>query len=51
MKKWNLIIDVDNCNNCHMCTLATKDEYVGNNFPGYSAEMRKRGANWIVMKK
>ena len=43
MKKWNLIIDVDNCNNCHMCTLATKDEYVGNNFPGYSAEMPKRG--------
>ena len=51
MKKWNLIIDVDNCNNCHMCTLATKDEYVGNNFPGYSAEMPKRGANWIDMKK
>ena len=34
-----------------MCSLATKDEYVGNNFPGYSAEMPKRGANWIDMKK
>ncbi len=51
MKKWNLIIDVDNCNNCHMCSLACKDEFVGNNFPGYSAEMPKRGANWIDMKK
>ena len=51
MKKWNLIIDVENCNNCHMCSLATKDEYVGNSFPGYSAEMPKRGANWIDMKK
>ena len=46
MKKWNLIIDVDNCNNCHMCTLATKDEYVGNNFPGYSAEMPKDRLLW-----
>tara|TARA_A100001011_G_scaffold262144_1_gene270642 strand:+ start:3310 stop:4161 length:852 start_codon:yes stop_codon:yes gene_type:complete len=51
MKKWNIIIDVDNCNNCNMCSLATKDEYVGNSFPGYSAEMPKRGANWIEMKK
>ena len=51
MKKWNLIIDVDNCNNCHMCSLACKDEFVGNNFPGYSAEMPKRGANWIDIKK
>ena len=51
MKKWNLIIDVDNCTNCHMCSLACKDEFVGNNFPGYSAEMPKRGVNWINMKK
>ena len=51
MKKWNLIIDVDNCNNCHMCSLACKDEFVGNSFPGYSAEMPKRGANWINIKK
>ena len=51
MNKWNLIIDVDNCTNCHMCSLACKDEFVGNNFPGYSAEMPKRGVNWINMKK
>ena len=51
MKKWNLIIDVDNCNNCHMCSLACKDEFVGNSFPGYSAEMPKRGSNWIKIKK
>ncbi len=51
MKKWNLIIDVDNCTNCHMCSLACKDEFVGNNFPGYSAEMPKRGVNWINMKE
>ena len=51
MKKWNLIIDVENCTNCNMCVLATKDEYVDNSYPGYSEEMPKRGANWIDIKK
>ena len=35
--KWNLIIDVARCDNCRVCFLAVKDEYVGNDFPGYSA--------------
>jgi len=34
-----------------MCSLACKDEFVGNSFPGYSAEMPKRGADWIKMNK
>ena len=51
MKKWNLIIDVDNCTNCNMCTLASKDEHVGNAFPGYSAEMPKGVAEWIKIRK
>jgi Fe-S-cluster-containing dehydrogenase component len=47
MKKWNLIIDVVECTNCHLCTLATLDEYVGNEWPGYSAPMPKHGHQWI----
>ncbi|MBT5416319.1 MAG: oxidoreductase [Rhodospirillaceae bacterium] len=47
MKKWNLIIDVGRCMNCNLCTLACQDEYVGNSFPGYSAEMPKHGHRWI----
>jgi len=47
MKKWNLIIDVAACTNCHLCTLATLDEYVGNEWPGYSAPMPKHGHQWI----
>src|SRR5450759_913035 len=39
MNKWNLIIDVAECTNCNLCTLATMDEYVGNDWPGYSAPM------------
>ncbi|EJO59646.1 4Fe-4S dicluster domain-containing protein [Burkholderia multivorans] len=37
MNQWNLIIDVARCENCNNCVLANKDEYVGNDFPGYSA--------------
>jgi Fe-S-cluster-containing dehydrogenase component len=51
MKKWNLIVDVDNCTNCHVCVLACQDEYVGNEFPGYAAEMPKHGHRWIEIKQ
>ena len=47
MKKWNMIIDVAECTNCHLCTLAAMDEYVGNEFPGYAAPMPKHGHKWI----
>lgn len=47
MKKWNLIIDVAECTNCNLCTLAAMDEYIGNDFPGYSAPMPKHGHKWI----
>jgi Fe-S-cluster-containing dehydrogenase component len=47
MKKWNLIIDVAECTNCNLCTLAAMDEYVGNDFPGYSAAMPRHGHKWI----
>ena len=37
MKKWNMIIDVAECTNCNLCTLSSMDEYVDNDWPGYSA--------------
>ena len=45
--KWNMIIDVAECTNCQLCTLATMDEYVGNEFPGYSAPMPRHGHKWV----
>ncbi len=42
-----MIIDVANCTNCNLCTLATMDEYVGNDWPDYSAPMPKHGHKWI----
>src|SRR5947209_8659828 len=47
MQKWNLIIDVAECTNCNLCTLAAMDEYVGNAWLGYSAPMPKHGHKWI----
>jgi Fe-S-cluster-containing dehydrogenase component len=47
MKKWNMIVDVAECTNCNLCTLAAMDEYVGNEFPGYSAPMPRHGHKWI----
>ena len=47
MKKWNVIIDVAECTNCNLCTLSAMDEYVGNEFPGYSAAMPRHGHRWI----
>lgn len=47
MKRWALEIDVKRCINCSNCVLATKDEYFGNVFPGYSAEQPHEGVETI----
>ena len=46
-QKWNMIIDVAECTNCQLCTLAAMDEYVGNDWPGYAAPMPRHGHKWI----
>lgn len=51
MTKWNLIVDVAECTNCNMCVLACHDEYVDNEWPGYSAAMPKHGHRWIDIQK
>lgn len=51
MKKWNLIIDVAKCENCNNCMLTTRDEHVGNDFPGYAAPQPVHGHNWIKIHR
>jgi Fe-S-cluster-containing dehydrogenase component len=51
MKKWNLVIDVAECTNCQLCALAVMDEYVDNEWPGYSAPMPRHGHRWIDIKQ
>jgi Fe-S-cluster-containing dehydrogenase component len=45
-----MIIDVAECTNCQLCTLSAMDEYVGNDWPGYSAPMPRHGHRWINIK-
>jgi len=52
MKKWNLIIDVEKCEDCNNCFLACKDEFVDNDFPGYSVAQPRHGHRWMnIMRK
>jgi Fe-S-cluster-containing dehydrogenase component len=49
--KWNMIVDIERCNNCRACFLAVKDEHTGNDFPGYAAEQPAMGANWMDIER
>jgi Fe-S-cluster-containing dehydrogenase component len=51
MKKWNLVIDVAQCENCNNCLLATRDELVGNDFPGYSAPHSSQGGDVLSIRR
>lgn len=50
-KKWNMIVDIERCNNCRSCFLAVKDEHTGNDFPGYAAEQPPQGHNWMDIER
>ena len=51
MNQWNLIIDVERCENCNNCVLANADEHVGNDFPGYSAPHALHGRGTIRIER
>jgi Fe-S-cluster-containing dehydrogenase component len=51
MSKWNLIFDVERCNSCNNCVLATKDEYLFNRFEGYSEPAPRLGNLWLDLKR
>jgi Fe-S-cluster-containing dehydrogenase component len=47
IKKWNLIIDVAKCEECHNCFLACKDEHVDNDFLPFSVAQPRHGHRWL----
>jgi Fe-S-cluster-containing dehydrogenase component len=49
--KWNMIVDVAGCDNCRNCFLAVKDEYIDNDFPGYSAAQPEHGHSWLDIER
>jgi Fe-S-cluster-containing dehydrogenase component len=50
VKGWYFVIDVAKCEDCKNCFLSCKDEFVGNDWPGYSAPMPDRGESWIAVE-
>jgi len=51
MSKWNMIINVGRCVNCHNCVIAERDEHVGNDFPGYSEPAAVEGDSPIRIRR
>jgi Fe-S-cluster-containing dehydrogenase component len=51
MSTWNMVIDVALCHDCDNCFLSCKDEYVGNDFPGYSVEQPWSGQRWMNIER
>lgn len=51
MSKWNLIIDVAECHNCNNCVVAAKDEFVDNDFPGYTQPHPAQGVGVISIER
>lgn len=49
MPKYGMMIDIDKCTGCYSCFLACKDEFCGNNYPGYSASQPARGHYWMKL--
>jgi len=45
--RYGMVIDVDKCVGCYNCFLTCRDEYAGNDYPGYSAPQPMSGMNWM----
>ena len=47
MKQWYNVIDVAKCHDCNNRFMACKDEFVGNDWPGYTAAQPRHGHRWV----
>jgi Fe-S-cluster-containing dehydrogenase component len=49
MTRYGMVIDVTKCTGCYNCFLACRDEFAGNENPGYAAAQPMSGMNWIKL--
>ncbi len=49
MAKYGMVIDTTKCNGCYNCFLACRDEFCGNDYPGYAASQPESGHFWMRM--
>lgn len=47
MPRLGFLIDVTKCTGCYNCFLACRDEYCGNEYPGYSAAQPAHKQFWM----
>ncbi len=52
MARYGMVIDTTKCTGCYNCFLSCRDEFAGNDNPGYAAPQPMSGGNWMrVMEK
>lgn len=52
MTRYGMVVDITRCHGCYNCFLACRDEFVGNEYPGYAAAQPPEGQYWIkVLEK
>jgi Fe-S-cluster-containing dehydrogenase component len=47
--RFGMVIDVNKCTGCYNCFLTCRDEFAGNEYPGYAAAQPMSGMNWIKL--
>ncbi len=47
MTKYGMVIDVSKCTGCYNCFLTCRDEFAGNDYPGYAVAQPMSGLNWM----
>lgn len=50
MAKYGILLDVTKCTGCYSCYLACKDEYVNNDYPGFSVA-QPEGQTWLRLSE
>ncbi len=51
MSRYSILIDVNKCNGCYNCFLSCRDEYYGNDYPGYSAAQPLNNHFWMQVNE
>src|SRR5512146_3186785 len=51
MSRYALLIDLNKCSGCYNCFLACRDEFYGNDYPGYSAAQPLHGQFWLQVQE
>ena len=51
MSTFSILVDVKKCTGCYNCFLSCRDEYCGNDYPGYSAAQPIEGQSWMHIQE